>query len=85
MICKALISAIFARLAAEVSTEAGAQAVETEKHMGRLREIIREVRSVPCGIGYNWQDFPRRDYDTATRFAYGALHELVVERVGAST
>jgi hypothetical protein len=67
----------FRELASEVSAEAGSQAAELESHVTWLVNLIREIRAVPRHIGYEWQNFPKRDYDTHLRFAIGALSQIV--------
>jgi hypothetical protein len=82
-------------LASEVSVEAGAKAVEAEKHLNWLASLIRSIRaSLPrkepprsvneplsptLASGYDWKNFPGRDYDTAWRFGSAALTGLLMQ------
>ena len=83
----------FRALASEVSADAAAQAAELEIHITWLTNLFSEIRSAPRsrnprsvneplgspGIsnGYDWKDFPKRDYETHWRFAHGPLQKLL--------
>jgi len=66
----------FRARASEVSAEAGSQAAEVESHVTWLVNLVRECRSVPKGLGFDWANFPKRDYDTHVRFAIAALCQI---------
>jgi hypothetical protein len=64
-------------LAAEVSGEAGHQAAVLELHTQWLLNLVRDIRSQ--GPAYDWNDFPREDYDARVRAARDAFERLSIE------
>src|SRR5215472_9986929 len=48
----------FRTLASEVSVDAGRYEAVLEDHVTWLINLVREIRAVPRGIGYNWGNFP---------------------------
>jgi hypothetical protein len=69
----------FRALASEVSVEAGRQAAALEDHGTWLINLVREIRSVPLGTGYNWTNFPRQDYARRLQSAHDAFQRLLAE------
>jgi hypothetical protein len=70
----------FRELTSQVSGEAGAQESELESHVTWLVNLIREIRAAIARSGYQWVNFPKREYDTHVRFAVGA-HAQIVEQL----
>jgi hypothetical protein len=69
----------FRTLVSEVSVEAGRHEAVLEEHVTWLINLVREIRSVPRGIGYNWSNFPSEDYERRLRSARDAFQRLSAE------
>jgi hypothetical protein len=64
-------------LAAEVSTEAGHQSAVLEEHVTWLINLVRDIRT--RGAGYDWDSFPKKEYEARVRSARDAFDRLSTE------
>lgn len=69
----------FRTLVSEVSVEAGRHEAALEDHVTWLINLVRDIRSVPREIGYNWSNFPREEYEARLRSARDAFQLLSAE------
>jgi hypothetical protein len=69
----------FRTLASEVSVEAGRDEAVLEDHVTWLINLVREIRSVPRAMGYNWANFPREEYERRLQSARDAFQRLSAE------
>jgi hypothetical protein len=69
----------FRARASEVSEAAASCAATVELKMRWMAELASSVKSTPLGRGYNWNSFPRDDWDHARLATREALTSILTE------
>jgi hypothetical protein len=67
----------FRTLASEIDAAADSAAALVETNMRWLSDLIREIRAVRSGIHYDWNKFPRAQYNEVIRVTRRPLQEIV--------
>jgi hypothetical protein len=71
--------AAFRRLSAEVNDAVALSAGTVESKMQWIAERVNSVKSTPSGRGYDWNSFPRDEWNRALQAARGALTSMLGE------
>ncbi|HTW87742.1 MAG TPA: hypothetical protein VMD75_07025 [Candidatus Binataceae bacterium] len=67
----------FRTLASEISPAADAAAALVETNIRWLSDLIREIRALRSGMHYDWNKFPRVQYNEVVRVTRRPLQEIV--------
>jgi hypothetical protein len=62
--------------ASEISDAAASCAATVEAKMRWMAELVNSVKATPLGLGYNWNAFPRDEWDLALLAARNALASI---------
>ncbi len=66
----------FRTLASKIDLETDSAAAVVETNLRWLSDLIREVRAVRSGIHYDWNKFPRVQYNEVIRVTWRPLNEI---------